>query len=409
MRRGWPLTLRGTGAVVLALACFLIADQLGLVELVWFGVLLLALVAGSLIAVLATRSRADVGRTILPAAPVTGTEIDVDVHVALRGASPALGGRWRDDLPLGVTGSAAGTFPAVASGLSRGARTAELTYTAVVQRRGIHWLGPLSLTSTDPFGIARRTTSLGELTRLVVAPAIVDLPTLPGMIGHAGGATPSPANRLGQGSDDVVARPYAPGDSMRRIHWRASAHRDQLMVRQEEQETSPEATIVLDRGASRWTPKALEHPGADAAFERAVTLCASALVRLVQDGYAVDLIEPDGTVLCGRVETSDPAALDEAMHVLATLTARVEDRLHALVELFAGTTTGPLILITGRFEAADAAALAAVGHHSSYPVLLSTAPAPGALAAAHGWATGELGADAAGAWRGAGRTGHVPA
>ena len=408
MRRGLPLTLRGTGAVVLALVCFIVANQLGLVELVWFGVLLLALVAGSIFAVLATHSRADITRTAVPASPVAGTEIEVTVHVSVRGAAPALGGRWRDDLPAGVEGTASGTFPAVASGLSRSDRAAVLAYRAIVHRRGIHWIGPLAVTSTDPFGIARRTVSLGKPTRLVVSPAIVDLPTLPGLIGHSGGAIASPANRLGQGADDVVARVYAPGDSMRRIHWRASAHRDQLMVRQEEQETSPEATIVFDRAASRWSASAVTHAGADAAFERAVTLCASVLERLVQDGYAVDVIEPDGAPLCRRVEATDALALEDAMLVLATVTARIDDRLPALIDLFAGTTTGPLVLVTGRLGTADAAALTAVAHHSSYPVLLATAPEADALAAAHGWASSHLGEDVAESWRAAGRSGHVP-
>ena len=56
---------------------------------------------------------------------------------------------------------------------------------------------------------------------------------------------------------------------MRRIHWRATAHRDELMVRQEEQESTPEATVVLDRGVLRWSPEALRAPGADAGFEAA--------------------------------------------------------------------------------------------------------------------------------------------
>jgi uncharacterized protein (DUF58 family) len=265
------------------------------------------------------------------------------------------------------------------------------------------------VTSTDPFGVARRTVSLGEPTRLVVSPAVVDLPALPGLVGHAGGTVASPANRHGQGTDDVVARPYAPGDSMRRIHWRASAHRDQLMVRQEEQETSPEATIVFDRAASRWSAAAMEHPGSDNAFERAVTVCASVLVRLVQDGYAVEVIEPDATPLCGRIEATDALALEDAMLVLATITARTDDRLPALLDVFAGTTTGPLVLVTGRLGTADAAALVGVAHHSSFPVLLAAAPETGALAAAHGWASAELDEDLAESWRAIGRSGHVSA
>ena len=405
------LTTRGVGAIVLAVVCFIVANQLGLVELVWFGLLLLSLVIGSVVAVVSGRGRADVTRSMAPAAPMAGTDVTVTVHVTMRSTLPAMGGHWRDGLPRGVTGVASGSFPAVASGLSRAERTAELTYRAVPRQRGVHWIGPLEVTSTDPFGVARRTVALGELSRLVVTPTIVELPTLAGMAGRSGGTVPSPANRLGQGTDDIVARPWAAGDSMRRIHWRASAHRDELMVRQEEQETAPEATLVLDRGAQRWSTAALERTGADPAFETAVSLCASALLRLVQDGYAVELIDSDGAALCGRIESADADALEDAMFTLATITARPDDRLLALVDVFSGVTTGPLVVLTGYLARTDAEVLATIGHHSSFPMLLPAAPEPGALDAATGWATARVGDDPAEAWRiaGAWRTGDVPA
>ena len=95
---------------------------------------------------------------------------------------------------------------------------------------------------------------------MTVAPAIVDLPPLTDFAGEAGGTLHTTTNQLGQGADNLVARPYVPGDSMRRIHWRATAHRDELMVRQEEQESTPEASVVLDRGVLRWSPEAMQAP-----------------------------------------------------------------------------------------------------------------------------------------------------
>ncbi len=411
MRRVWPLTPRGTGALVLALACFVVANQLGLVELVWFGVLMLVLAGGSLLAVGFGRGRADVARTAAPAVPTAGAEVEIVVRVTARSALPAMGGRWHDELPSGFEGTASGVFPAIASRFSRGERTAELAYRVTARRRGIHWLGPLQLASTDPFGIARRTVALGEMTRLVVTPAVVELPPLPGLTGRPGGTAAATANRLGQGADDLVARPWAPGDSMRRIHWRASAHRDELMVRQEERETSPEAVIVLDRSAVRWNAAAMQHPGADGRFETAVSLCASALLRLVQDGYVVQLADADGAVLCDRIAAADAGSIEEAMLTLATITARPEDRLPALADALSGVTIGPLIVITGRLTASDAGTLAVVAHHSAHPVLFAAEPEPGALDAAGAWAVGAWDDDPAEAWRRAAstRTGDVPA
>ena len=39
---------------------------------------------------------------------------------------------------------------------------------------------------------------------------------------------------------------YLPGDAMKRLHWKATAHRGQLMVRQEEQQINPRAGVFLD-------------------------------------------------------------------------------------------------------------------------------------------------------------------
>lgn len=44
MRRAWPLTVRGTGALVLAIACFVLAHEFGIVELQYFGILLSAVI-----------------------------------------------------------------------------------------------------------------------------------------------------------------------------------------------------------------------------------------------------------------------------------------------------------------------------------------------------------------------------
>src|SRR5690606_1012528 len=110
---------------------------------------------------------------------------------------------------------------------------------------------------------------------------------------------------LGQGADNLIPRAYMSGDSMRRIHWRASAHRGDLMVRQEEQESTPEATVVFDRNVDRYGREALLRPGEDPAFEAAVSACASAVARLTDEGYVVTVIDVDGAALVERIDSED--------------------------------------------------------------------------------------------------------
>lgn len=405
MRRLWPLTVRGTGALILAIGCFVVANEVGIPELMYFGILLLAALAASILSLYLTRRSDTVTRSLSPDAATVGRDALVTVRVGVRTALPTAPGTWADTLPKGLTGKAQGAFPALGSGLRGTERVVELTYTVHGARRGIHPLGPLAVTSKDPFGLARRTTMFGERTPITVAPAVTDLPALLNFSGEAGGALHTTTTQLGQGADDLVARPWIPGDSMRRIHWRATAHRDSLMVRQEEQESTPEATVVLDRGALRYATEAMHAPGLDPGFEAAVSACVSTVSRLVHDGYSVDVVDADGTPLAERIDGGDMLEVEGLVNGFATLTAVRDDRLADLPRAFAGVMTGPIVLIIGRFDPADARAVAPVAHHSTMPILLAVAPMGDALerAADFGWTVGVIDPDGdlADAWAGA--------
>lgn len=406
MSRLWPLTLRGTGALVIALVCLILARELGLVELTYFAVLLLAALVASLISLYATYRAETVTRTVAGEVAAVGRRSTILVRVAVRTAVPTPQGEWFDVLPAALKGDPRGSFPALGSSLRGGAdRFVELTYEVVGVRRGIHSIGPLRLSSSDPFGLTRRRLVIGGRTRITVVPALIELPPMSSIAGEAGGVIHSSVTQLGQGVDNLIARPYSSGDSMRRIHWRATAHRDELMVRQEEQESTPEATVVFDRASLRWSAEAMRAPGADAAFEAGVSACVSAAARLVNEGYVVEVIDSDGTPLVGTFGGADSQEIEHMLVHFATLTASQDDQLGRLPALFLGATTGPIVLVIGRVDAAAAATIAPIAHHSTLPLLLAVAPVAGALdsAEAAGWRTSAIppGTDLAAAWAGA--------
>jgi uncharacterized protein (DUF58 family) len=402
MRRLWPLTVRGTGALILAVTCFVMANEFGVSELMYFGILLVAVLVASVASLYLSRRSDVVTRSLAPDVVSVGRESRVSVTVGVRTALPTPPGVWHDELPRGLRGKAEGVFPALGSGLRRSDRVVELSYPVTGTRRGVHAIGPLAVRSTDPFGLARRQTLFGDRTRVTVAPALVDLPPLTDFAGETGGTLHTTTNQLGQGADNLVARPYMPGDSMRRIHWRATAHRDELMVRQEEQESTPEASVVLDRGVLRWSTEAMQAPGADPGFEMAVSACVSAVARMVHDGYAVEVLDSDGTVLAERIHGGDMADVEAMLSHFATLTARRDDSLGRLTRLFAGAMTGPVIVVVGRFDASDVETIAPVVHHSTLPMLFAVSPVGDALdrAADSGWRVGVIDPDGdlAGAW-----------
>jgi uncharacterized protein (DUF58 family) len=66
-------------------------------------------------------------------------------------------------------------------------------------------------------------------------------------------------------------RPYRPGDSIRGIHWRSSARRGELMVREYDAAPSPELVLVVEP----WLPKEptiVERANLEAALSLAVTV-----------------------------------------------------------------------------------------------------------------------------------------
>ncbi len=87
-RRFWPFTVRGTGALLLAVAAFVIAQRAGIPELLYFATLLVALLAASAIALLLTRGSGAVARVVSPEVPEVGGSATVTVRAGIHSALP---------------------------------------------------------------------------------------------------------------------------------------------------------------------------------------------------------------------------------------------------------------------------------------------------------------------------------
>ncbi|WP_217182640.1 DUF58 domain-containing protein [Streptomyces sp. AC495_CC817] len=381
MRRRRTLTLRGTAALLAGIGCLFAANLVGTTMLVYVGILLLALTLVAVLTVRLPRRSGTVARQISTDLLTVSETSRVSLRFTLR-AIRVPHGLWRDVLPDAVSGDSAGEYPP---------DTGQLSYLITGVRRGVWPIGPLVLRTVDPFGLAQREQAFGETRTVTVVPEVFALAPLAVRVGAAGGTAQTSSSRLGQGADNLSPRKYIPGDSMRRIHWRATAHRGQLMVRQEEEESSPDAVVVLDRSTGRW---AQTGDAADPSFEAAVSLCASAAVHLMHEGYGVDVIDSAGNAL-GTLRGHEDDR-DGMLVALALVTPRGEAR--DLASLIGGTPPGPLVYITGALDEQEADRLRPSG--AAAPMLFTTAPEDGALETAtrHGWHAVELGDDIAAAW-----------
>jgi uncharacterized protein (DUF58 family) len=191
----------------------------------------------------------------------------------------------------------------------------QLIYLLRPGERRVYSLGPLIARITDPLGVAECSRTLAGHSRLVVIPAVVPLTGLPAGgelgAGEAGGGQTG----VGPGQDAVVVRSYRQGDDMRKVHWRTTARRDELMVRLEEWTERGGVTVLLDHRAA-----AHRGNGLSSSLEYAVSLAASVYVHLRQRGQRVRLITGDGLV---RVGDPDGAGhtIDTALDALAALSA----------------------------------------------------------------------------------------
>lgn len=346
------LTTRGRGFVIGGFASVLAAHVFSFPALNYVASLLIGLVVCAAVFVFAGHSRVHIGRTFTPEVVAQGQLASATVTFTNLSALPSLEASWEDRLPAGIVGEARGVLPALGGGHGKHART-RFGYTVHGVRRGSHAIGPLTVKVPDPFGLVYRKHTFGEPQTLIVLPKRIDLADISFGGANIAGATRPAPQHIGVGDDDVIARNYLPGDALRRMHWKATAHRGELMVRQEEQRNNPEATVLLDldafgQGTVRDTQGQWEY---SPVFEWAIVAAASVTVHLSRRGYLVNVITPGGPV-----QRSIADGLDMIHDVMTDLA--VVEPMDVPPEAIADIAPSerPVVAILGRLDEARAAA-----------------------------------------------------
>lgn len=226
-------------------------------------------------------------RQIVPPRVPVGGHAEVTLHVWSTGRLPTGGLLLQDNVPYTLGGRP--RF--VIEHLPRHGGM-QLRYPVEPGVRGVLQLGPLKAKVTDPFGLAEFDRELAGSSRLVVVPRVFPLFGLPASAGLGAGQDGSIRLRSGQGEDDAVVRPYRQGDDLRKVHWRSTARRDEMMVRVEERPWRGGTTVLLDH-------RAIAHRGCGPAssLEWAVSFAASVCLHLNRHGYEVKLVAENATMI----------------------------------------------------------------------------------------------------------------
>ncbi|GLY39169.1 hypothetical protein Amsp01_051930 [Amycolatopsis sp. NBRC 101858] len=281
------LTTRGRCLLAAGLAaavCSFVLNERDLLRVAVFVVALPLLVA---VFISATRLRIGATRALRPQRVAVGGAGEVQLELWRSGRLPAGEILLEDGVPYAL-----GSRPRfVVERLPHDRRVA-LRYPLQPVLRGIQQVGPLRATITDPFGLCEFERELIGHSRLVVVPRVVPLWGLPSGAGIGVGDDGTVRLHAGQGEADVIVRQYRQGDDLRKVHWRSTARRDEIMVRVEERPWRGGTTVLLDHRAA-----AHHGSGPAASLEWAVSFAASAALHLRRSGHRVRLVSEHGATL----------------------------------------------------------------------------------------------------------------
>ncbi|WP_419851407.1 DUF58 domain-containing protein [Candidatus Poriferisocius sp.] len=332
-------------------------------------------VAGAAVAVLsvayvrARRPLRVISRSLKPQQVHVGDECQVRLEMANPGVfrSPVL--RLADQVSFS-TKSSTSSFQSPDLLVAPVRTDDELTvaYRLPTEERGRVVVGPLTLTVTDPLSMSARHFQFGGKAEALVYPAMYPIgppPRLPGSSFDAVRRSP-----MAQSGDELYGlRPFQRGDDPRRIHWRSSAHHDELIVRQFEEFSHTHTTVLLDtRGALLGTEADGER------FEAMVSAAASICRASQHRGDQVRLIT---TADFDSGYGSDSAHLHKIYEHLALISPDVGTLMGAVERLGREHGGGLLVAVAAAVDGTEPRSLMPLGSQFSSKTVVLFAPAKG--------------------------------
>lgn len=308
------LAPRGIGLLVAGAALGVVAASTSATALARISALLLGLVLVALVWILGSRQRAlgmRLRRRVVPSRPTVAQV--ATVHLELRAGALGTWTRLRERSPDTLNRSHVQPSGAGRRGWS---------YQIRPRARGHHRLGPATVVHGDPLGLLRWARQGDPGISILVWPRTVTLADSMRLRDFSG----SEHSALGlpeRSVEDLTLREYVRGDDVRRVHWRSSARRGELMVRADEPSRPPAVDLLLDLGRG-------------AGAEWAVSAFASLAVGLIEEGVPVRLHvcrrpDPEADAVVHTVTCTDAAdALDVIAPAAPTAAALRADQRHGL-------------------------------------------------------------------------------
>jgi uncharacterized protein (DUF58 family) len=338
------LTTLGRGFLGGGLVLVAAGALLGVPVVVTVGVFMLTLVGGAAVLV-AEVPDVSVARAAIP------TEVDrggpAEIRLRFRSMST------RRPRPLTVIETVDGQQRLATIGPIPAQGTDELAYAVPTGRRGVVRAGPLVVRRSDPFGLVTADRRFTSTCTVSVRPRHYALRMLPsGRQRDLEG----PTRERSEGTASFhQLREYAPGDDLRRIHWRSTARTGQLLVKEMIDTTRPELLVVLDNRTSAISADDFEH---------AVDIAASIVRAAENEDFPTTLMFADGA---GDIDLDGQPI--PAVDRLTSVRLGDADSLAQLADVIVSRGRS-LVFVTGEPSGTDLMTLAklAVGFSPAYLV-----------------------------------------
>jgi len=153
-----------------------------------------------------------------------------------------------------------------------------------LSRRGHYRIEPLVIGTGDPFGFFEASASVGHGATVVVYPRIERLPRWRLPAANLEGTRSTPVRTLQATPLATTIRPWAPGDSFNRIHWKTTARYGEIQVKEFDLEQTADVWLVVDLERSIQAGS-----GDESTIEVAVRAAASIADRSILENRAVGL------------------------------------------------------------------------------------------------------------------------
>jgi uncharacterized protein (DUF58 family) len=187
-------------------------------------------------------------------------------------------------------------------------------------RRGVYDFGPVRVRVRDILGREAVDAEQDTLETLVVAPRTVPV--------RSGGMAHAPiGDRRARSSlfvDPALyggVRPFQPGDSMRRVHWRATARLGTVVSRRYEPARGRSVILAVDVQTVDGPPGQIYWD--EPAFEALCVVAASLARQLLRDGASVGVAAPSFTGTPQRMAWLAPQASESQLGRVGGLLARI--------------------------------------------------------------------------------------